>query len=285
MKIFKLSIVLIIITLLSMPAWAKFCSECGKPLNEGAKFCSECGNKTGESNGNTVSIKDDSNDENKIMEYFSFIDESLSYIRTSNINIFLDKFSVSNENFIEKREIIEEFEKQCNKKQKILIESYIAIYEVINDFYNLYKPGFDNSFKKMVYLEKCNHLASIFQEFKINYSINKPLNILASLKQKLVIFANTYTVKSKYMQPRDGRILFLNSAKFSILEVNDNEAKLLLLGREKDVGAGCITGGIGLWAYDNLPKSWTPYVKLSEIIKRTDCKKDDLEILKNNKQD
>ena len=43
MKIFKLSIVLIIITFFSMPAWAKFCSECGKPLNDGAKFCSECG--------------------------------------------------------------------------------------------------------------------------------------------------------------------------------------------------------------------------------------------------
>ena len=38
MKIYKLSIVLIIITLFSMPVWAKFCSECGKPLNEGAKF-------------------------------------------------------------------------------------------------------------------------------------------------------------------------------------------------------------------------------------------------------
>ena len=52
MKIYKLSIVLIIITLFSMPAWAKFCSECGKPLNDGAKFCSECGAGVG-SNTNT----------------------------------------------------------------------------------------------------------------------------------------------------------------------------------------------------------------------------------------
>ena len=57
----KLWIVLTVSLLLSNTVWAKFCSECGKPLpSDTAKFCSECGASINGNSGSLATNKSDS---------------------------------------------------------------------------------------------------------------------------------------------------------------------------------------------------------------------------------
>ena len=73
----------------------------------------------------------------------------------------------------------------------------------------------------------------------------------------------------------------MKNAKFMLMEVKDDEIRIVLLGGEKgSTGAGLHGLGSAINPNNFLSNLWMPVVVKSELLKRTDCNEDDLNTFK-----
>ena len=141
-----------------MPVWAKFCSECGKPLNEGAKFCSECGAGVGNV-GKTESQK--SNELLIIKDKLDCMEEFCIYFESSNKKTCMEKFPDCKFRF---NKGLEELSREkLADNQKALIKLYKYKWTLVEESYN---SICENNFPR----------SNIYYISKVNEGINKALD-------------------------------------------------------------------------------------------------------------
>ena len=137
-----------------MPAWAKFCSECGKPLNEGAKFCSECG--AGVGNNTKIDQKEEKIDKNSLQfvsEKLKSLDEFCVYLNSSNRLTCMQKFPDCKFRF---EENVKELQKETlSDLQKSLLDLYLLKWNIIETSYRNIMNNYDVS-ESEAYVAKIN---------------------------------------------------------------------------------------------------------------------------------
>ena len=263
MKIFKLSIVLFIITLFSMPAWAKFCSECGKPLNDGAKFCSECG--AGVEN-TTSSEKPNStiNDLNKIREKLECMEELCAYLESSNKASCMDKFPNCKFRF---QKGLEDLQKESlTDSQKLLMNMYKLKWQFVEE-------GYDMICKDIVPENRIYYIGLLngyIKDVIAGASIKYGEKCIEFCKKGVSISGNTVKVKSTYLQVGKGKNDRISKGQhIKILAVKSNQ--MLIYGEVKAFLWGMPSTFVKVW------------LSKEEIFNRTDFKDNNslMNLLKN----
>ena len=265
MKIYKLSIVLIIITLFSMPAWAKFCSECGKPLNEGAKFCSECGAGVGvENTTSSEKPKLVTNDLNKIREKLECMEEFCAYLESSNKASCMDKFPNCKFRF---QKGLEDLQKETlTDSQKLLVNMYKLKWQFVEE-------GYDTICKDMVPESRIYYLGLLngyIKDFIAGASIKYGEKCIELCKKGVSIAGNTVKVQSTYLQVGKGKNDRISKGqRIKILAVKSDQ--IMIYGEVKALIWGLPSTYVKVW------------LSKEEILNRTDFKDNNslMNLLKN----
>jgi predicted nucleic acid-binding Zn ribbon protein len=135
MRTIRLSFLLLCFLISTSISYAKFCSECGKTLNEDAKFCSECGTGV---NGNTRTNTNNAIDKSSVQfvyEKLKSLDEFCVYLNsTTNKLTWMQKFPDCKFKF---EEGIKELQKEnLSELQKSLIDLYLLKWDLVEIAYN-----------------------------------------------------------------------------------------------------------------------------------------------------
>ena len=151
MRTIRLSFLLVCFLISTSISYAKFCSECGKPLNEGAKFCSECGSSV---NGKPRTNTKEENNKNTVQfiyEKLKITDEFTIYLNSSNRLTCMQKFPECKFKF---QENIKELQKEnLSDLQKSFIEMYLLKWKIIEIWYTNFVNG-QKFYAEKFYVEK-----------------------------------------------------------------------------------------------------------------------------------
>lgn len=235
-----------------MPAWAKFCSECGKPLNEGAKFCSECGASVGNTNSSEKS-KQMISDLDKIREKLESMEELCLYLESSNKVSCMDKFPNCKFRF---QKGLEDLSKETlTDSQKLLINMYKLKWQFVEDSYDMICKDIIPA-SRIYYIGLLNgYIKDVISGASIKYGEK----CIEFCKMGVNISGNMIKVKSAYIQvgkSKNDRIF--KGQRIKILAIKNNQ--IMIYGEVQPYFLGMPSTYIKIW------------MSKEEIFNRTDFK-------------
>ncbi len=276
----KLWIVLTVSLLLSNTVWAKFCSECGKPLpSDTAKFCSECGASINGNSGSLATNKSDSI-QDKVEELFAPVDEFAVFLSSSNFLTCIAKYPEYKIKFNKNKKDIDYLQATCDDITKKVIKNYYLYWSILCDSMENYTQR--PNYRRLADEHRCKFLLSYINDVKNIWKTGGSLAEITKAEKRLIVATKEFTVsKSKYLTVKDEYTVLMKNAKFMLMDVNDNEVRIVLLGGQNGgTGAGLHGVGSAINPNNSIDHLWMPVVLKSELLKRTDCTEDDLNTFK-----
>ena len=207
----------------------------------------------------------------KLEECFSFINEAGSLITSYGLKSFLNNYSNYLNKFEENKTIINELAKSQNLKIQNIVKSYLFYWKILSDAYENHIKY--NSSRYLAYENRCKRIWLYMQEIKLAWIKDESLSRIIKLTNRMEIASKEFKVTSKYLLDRDKNGAFLQNATFCILEI-EQDVKLLLLHGNGNSGYGIMLYSIS----ENEPPVNPPFMKKSEIIKRSNCNQRDLDL-------
>lgn len=278
MKHTKLTILLALYSMLTATSWAKFCSECGKPLpSETAKFCSECGASIS-GNTNLNSAKNEISNQDRVEKLFAPVDEFAIFLSSSNFLTCIAKYPEYKIKFNQNKKDIEQLLNECDPVTKKVIDNYYLYWNTLCNSIENYTKTRDYDAMGEEY--RCRFLLSYINEVKSIWKSNGSIEEITKIEKIFTVATKVFTLcKSNFYRVPGGPEVIANGARFMLVDVTNDKAKIVILGGKNNCGIGWHSTVAGFT--EKMPTQlWFPTVNRKELLKRTDCTEEDLNTFK-----
>jgi len=223
MRTLRLSFLLFCFLISTSISYAKFCSECGKTLNEDAKFCSECGAGV---NGNTRTNANNDIDKSSVQfvyEKLKSLDEFYVYLTSSNPLTCMQKFPDCKFKF---EEGLKELQKEnLSDLQKILIDMYKLEYDQIEICYKNVM-NFDESYQANEALVNAGKIKKGITEVLSNRrDFNWCKTYLKAYDKSIELSKTNFNISAKYLILKDTKVF--GKSVISIIDVDEDRFQII----------------------------------------------------------